>query len=311
MRRLLDDFAQTFDLSHRTGGRPLEEWIIELLTETDSGNEPDWGKLGPRQEIMSLESPALKFNYLPHLFPDMDEHLRLAHKLQFGLLPTTVPDDSFLSISAVMESYCHLSGDLFGWEGLSSGDFFIWMFDVAGHGVRSGTASAVLRTLIAAEPERNDPALLAANLNEAICDCLRPHVDAFYATALFMRIRRDGSALYASAGHQPLLVRRAAGGVETFEPTGIPVGMLRGSDFEAIPFELSPGDKFLLFTDGVTELASDFDDHFGLRRLREFMESRHVSPAELTDGLHATLKEFSNLEFLSDDLAFVAGSLQD
>jgi sigma-B regulation protein RsbU (phosphoserine phosphatase) len=309
MRRLLDDFAQTFDLGYRTGGRTLEDWIVELLTEIDERNEPDWGKLGPRQEIMSLESPALKFYYLPHLFPDMDEHLRLAHKLQFGLLPTDLPEGSFVSISAVMESYCHLSGDLFGWEGLSSGDFFIWMFDVAGHGVRSGTASAVVRILIAAEPERDDPALFAANLNEAICNCLRSHVSSFYATALLMRIRPDGSALYASAGHQPFLVSRARGDVDSFEPTGIPVGMLRGSSFDSIPLQLDPDDTFLFFTDGVTELANDFDEHYGLKRLKQFMKTGFGTAGELTDSLHSTLREYSNLDFLSDDLAFVAGRI--
>jgi sigma-B regulation protein RsbU (phosphoserine phosphatase) len=184
------------------------------------------------------------------------------------------------------------------------------MFDVAGHGVRSGTASAVVKTLIEAEPERDDPAALAANLNESICDSLRSHIRAFYATALFMRIRRDGTALYASAGHQPFLVGRANGSVDSFEPTGIPIGMLRGSSFESIPLELEPGDTFLFLTDGVTELSNDFDEHFGLARLMEFMKSDFKTAGELTDDLHATLSDFSNLDFLSDDLAFVAGRLK-
>jgi sigma-B regulation protein RsbU (phosphoserine phosphatase) len=310
MRRLLDDFAAIFDLSYRAGGRTLEERISDLLDTIDASSAPDWGKLGSRQKITSMESSALRFYYLPHLFPEMGDTLRLAHKLQFGLLPIDLPENSFISISAVLESYCHLSGDLFGWEGLSDGDFFIWMFDVAGHGVGSGAASAVVRTLIEAEPERDDPAMLAANLNEAICDCLRSHINSFYATALFMRIRRDGTALYTSAGHQPFLVARAGGTIDSFEPTGIPIGMLRESSFESIPLELAPGDNFLLFTDGVTELANDFDEHFGMKRLTEFLKSGLETPGEITDGLHSTLREFSNLDFLSDDLAFVAGTLK-
>jgi sigma-B regulation protein RsbU (phosphoserine phosphatase) len=309
MRRLLDDFSLTFDLSYRVGGRTLEDQICDLIDRIEAGSSPDWGTSGAKEEILSYESRQLKFYYLPHLFPGMDQKLRLAHKLQFGLLPTDLPEDSILSLSAVMESYCHLSGDLFGWEGLANGDFFLWIFDVSGHGVRSGTASAVIKTLIDAEPERNDPAALLANLNEALCNCLRSHVSSFFATGVFMRIRRDGSVLYASAGHQPFLVRRESGGVDTFESTGMPIGMLREATWESLPLELAPQDIFLLFTDGLTDLADDFDRHFGLDRVTDFLRGELERPGALTASLYETLSNYCNLDFLSDDIAFVAGKV--
>ena len=53
-----------------------------------------------------------------------------------------------VAIAAVLESYCHLSGDLFGWEARRDGKFLIWIVDMAGHGLRAGLASAILRTLV-------------------------------------------------------------------------------------------------------------------------------------------------------------------
>jgi serine phosphatase RsbU (regulator of sigma subunit) len=253
MQRLLDDFALTFDLSYRLGDRTLEERIRSLIERIETGFSPEWGTSGDKKEVLNYESSELKFYYLPHLFPGMDQKLRLAHKLQFGLLPTELPEDSFVSLSALMESYCHLSGDLFGWEGLPNGDFFLWLFDVSGHGVQSGTASAVIKTLIDAEPERNDPAVLLANLNETLCSCLRSHVSSLFATAIFLRIRRDGTALYGSAGHQPFLV--------------------------------------------------------GLERVIEFLGGEFETPGELTDALLKRLSDYANLDYLSDDIAFVAGEL--
>ena len=81
----------------------------------------------------------LDFYYRPHLFPEMDPALRLGHRLQFDLLPRHLPEGSPLRIAAVLESYCHLSGDLLGWR-LEEDELFLWIADVSGHGVRAGLA---------------------------------------------------------------------------------------------------------------------------------------------------------------------------
>ena len=86
MRRLLEDFDALFDLTYLVGDTPLGE----LLERTVSGlDQPcqNWGTKGRREEIFSETGRFVSFYYRPHLFPGMDLKLRLAHELQYRLLP--------------------------------------------------------------------------------------------------------------------------------------------------------------------------------------------------------------------------------
>ena len=148
MKRLLDDLAARFDLEQQVRGLRLGELIERADVDLDTSPLQDWGTPGPPDDVASVSRGLVDLHYVPHLFPEMDLKLRLAHRLQYHLLPTEVPADAPLSIAAVLESYCHLSGDLFSWDMLPDGNFLIWIVDVAGHGLETGLASAVLKVII-------------------------------------------------------------------------------------------------------------------------------------------------------------------
>jgi hypothetical protein len=190
VRELVTELGKAFDLSTALGDRTLGAAVEDRIRTLELGGTPEWGTDGSLKQLAKEESGALDFYYRPHLFPGMDPALRLGHRLQFDLLPRHLPEKSPLRIAALLESYCHLSGDLLGWR-LEGNELFLWIVDVSGHGVRAGLAAATLHFLIDSIEEGLPPALFAERINEGVL-AARNSDDprALFATAIFLRVTR-------------------------------------------------------------------------------------------------------------------------
>jgi len=309
MQPLLDDFATLFDLDCRVRGARLGDLVVRAIDDLEARTLPDWGSPGPADRYDAERRRSLDFYYAPHLFPEMELSLRLAHKLQFHMLPRDVPPSAPLSIAAALESYCHLSGDLFGWEALADGKFLIWIVDLSGHGVQAGLSSAVLKVLIDNSRQRGRVGSLAAELNQMFPGCLREDRGNRFATGFFMALSGDGSARYTSAGHPPVLLRRDDGRIEDLTSNGLPIGMFPDRRYSETEIRLDPGDTMLLYTDGVLETTNKDGELFGLGRLRELLQSEFEEPRSLTDCLYRKIAEHQDMERLHDDVTFVAARM--
>lgn len=310
MNRLIAEFDKIFDLDHRVRGTRLKDLIVRAIEEVEQHELPEWGTEGPTHQVDSAAGPFVDFYYAPHLFPGMDVLLRLAHKLQFHMLPREVPPDAPLSIAAVLESYCHLSGDLFGWETLEDGGFLIWIVDVSGHGVRAGLASAMLKVLIDSLRQRVHVGSLAMELNDLFHGSLREDKGNLFATGFFLSISADGSAHYVSTGHPPMLLRRRNGEIEEMASNGIPLGMFPGREFKADPLQLESDDTMLLFTDGLVETTNEDGKFFGIDRLRDFMQPEPDTPRSTTHRLFQNVSGYQNMDELDDDVTYVVARMR-
>lgn len=310
MQILLNDFARSFDLDHRVHGTRLGDLVQQAIRRLEAEDLPKWGSSGPADHRKTRHGRSFDFNYTPHLFPGMELHLRFAHELQFGMLPREVPAGAPISIAAVLESYCHLSGDLFGWEMLADGRFLIWIVDIAGHGVRAGIASAVLKLLVENLRQRGRIGSLVTELNDIFVGCLRKDADNLYATAFFMALSDDGSACYASAGHPPVLLRREHGKIEELASTGMPIGMFPDRLYTATEVRLQSDDTMLLYTDGLVETTNHKGVFFGIERLRRHMSSKFDTPRSLTDSLYLSISGYQDMATLNDDVTFVAARVK-
>ena len=305
MLRLLENFDELFDLSYQVGDTALGELLERTLSELDNPGQ-NWGAEGRREELFEESEHSVSFYYRPHLFPGMDLKLRLAHELQCRLLPRQLPQGSPASISSVLESYCHLSGDLFGWEMLDDGRFLIWIADMAGHGVRAGLASAVLRVLIDTLPRRNKIGPWVSDLNQALHDCLKPECSSLYATLFLMTLDSDGNAAYCSAAHPPVLLRRSSGEIEELVSLDRPVGLFGDTPYRTADFRLESEDCLLLYTDGLVEATGWDGEPFGCQRLRDLLVKKSADPRELTKSIYREITRRQDIDKLEDDVTFLA-----
>jgi sigma-B regulation protein RsbU (phosphoserine phosphatase) len=235
----------------------------------------------------------------------MDEALKLGHAVQFHLLPRELPPDSPVDAAAALESYCHLSGDLFGWRSESDGKLTLWLLDVSGHGVRAGFAAVAMKLLLT-EMESELPLTEIPKQLERRFEAVRNPDDTvlLYATGVFLQIDSDGGIDYVSAGHQPMLLCREDGTVESLPATGMPVALIPGNPWQGGESRLNTRDTLLLFSDGLVELRNDVGEEFGIDRVSSVLRRGGRAP-EIADNLLRAIEDFHDLERLDDDLSLI------
>jgi len=92
----------------------------------------------------------------------------------------------------------------------------------------------------------------------------------------------------------------------TWQVTGTPVGLIEPTEFEVIEARLSPGDKVVIYSDGVTEAQNREGAFFGKRRLREVLEARAAgSCTAIHDAVQDAVTHFTEGAPQSDDITLV------
>ena len=307
---VFEHLAESFRLDHVIGDRTLRDLLEETLRELDADETPTWGPTGgSTSDLVRVADGPLTFAYRPHLFPDMSADLRLGHEVQFHLLPRTLPMDAPVEIAAVLESYCHLSGDLFGWRQEPDGRFSVWVVDVSGHGVRAGFAAVVLKLLISRSEPGLPPDRLIRWIEDRFLEARNPHDGrCLYATGLFLIVDADGRMEYASAGHPPFLVRRTHGTVSTHEATGPPIALIPGCPSNLRGLQLTADDLVVMYTDGLVEAHGRDRDALGIDGLIEFLSARTGRPSETASALLGHVGTSLDMDRLDDDVSFLVMS---
>jgi sigma-B regulation protein RsbU (phosphoserine phosphatase) len=308
--RLVTDVLRRLESSFRldveVAGRPLRDVLERTVRESLAREELRFGASGPARELASVSGGALSFHYRPHLFPGMEEVLRLGHHVQFHQLPREIPPCSPVLVAAVLESYCHLSGDLFGWRCEPDGRFLLWLFDVSGHGVRAGFAAVILKILLEAlDPAQPLTAMAARLEDEFAAICAPDNRPILYATGVFLRLDAAGRGELMSAGHPPVLVSRSAGAIEEHEATGLPLALLSGTERSALPISLHPDDTVLLYTDGLVEATNARGEQLGLGPVSALLADRPSSPSATAAEVYRLLEDHHDLDRLDDDVTFL------
>jgi serine phosphatase RsbU (regulator of sigma subunit) len=306
LQLLLTELGRAFDLDCPIGDETINEKVRQRLEALLKVESPNWGTPGHLSEISLQDAGVLQFYYRPHLFPDMSESLRLGHALQFDLLPRTLPANSPLQISALLESYCHLSGDLIGWH--QDGDELVfWIADVSGHGVRAGLVAAVMYFMISTLDPSLRPADLVAKLNRQMVTARRTEdPQALFSTAFVVRMDAEGKGSYTSAGHPDMLIRRADDSVEPLASTGMPIGLFEDSEYRSHDLELRANDSLFLFTDGVVEVHDEAGIEFGREGLQKAVQDAPNNPEALIRTVYSSVTSHCPSHALDDDMTLLA-----
>ncbi len=183
-----------------------------------------------------------------------DPEQRVARDMQASLLPTVFPADPRWAVHAVGEPAAIVGGDFFDAFSLPDGRLVIAVADVAGKGVRAAMLMAVTRTLI--RDLASGGAGPGATLERANTVLMDSNPDSLFVSVLLGVYDPGRGALrYANAGHpRGLVVPRGAGAaVPVAGATGTVLGALAEARWGEGTVELLPGDRLVLFTDGVSE----------------------------------------------------------
>ena len=115
---------------------------------------------------------------------------------------------------------------------------------------------------------------------------------------------------YAGAGHPPLLFSsRSNGRARCIEQNGLFLGMFPEAVYSSLEIPLKPGDRYVLYTDGLPEAKNAADEEFGLARCKQFLESHPLlTAAGLADQMLGEIARWSARSsgcFQEDDITLI------
>ncbi len=232
--------------------------------------------------------------------------LEIARQIQFTLLPKLEGGPGEVEVHARYVPAGAVAGDFY--DVLSNGQGLgVLIADVSGHGVPAALSASMLKVALHAQAAQiAQPEELLAGLNRTLNGML---VSQFVTAAYVFIDTARRELYYAGAGHPPILVWRCADGrVEQLLENGLLLGPFLSAKFTTRLSTFAPGDRCLLYTDGLVEAMSRRGEEFGAERLSEALASSASAPAGAAcDALLAQVTEWSrgSVGGQEDDLTFV------
>ena len=182
-----------------------------------------------------------------------------------------------------------VAGDFFDFLKTSETSLTILVADVSGHGVPAALVASMLKVSFAAQREHaNSPALVLAGLNTMLCGSLGGQ----YVTVACAAIDLAANTItYAGAGHPPgLLFRKKHGDVLPLAENGLFIGPFPQAAYSDMAVTFEPGDKLLLYTDGIVEAVGLDGLEFGQKNVEELLRvSRDTKPELFIEELFAKI----------------------
>ena len=238
-----------------------------------------------------------------------DREVALAQSVQRKLQPETYErEEAGIAFAGLNELCEDASGDYYDClVELPGGKIAVAIGDVSGHGLQAALVMAETRAYLRAFVKTIDSlARVVQLLNDALVLDLSDGRFLTFFAALIDPV--TGEVEWCNAGHNPPILRRAAGGtVTTLNATDPIIGILDGRDYHVgEPFTLEPGDAILLYTDGVTEARNTAGDLMGEPHLHALFENvEDGTAAAMLASLRRSVHEFTGPVAVDDDLTMI------
>jgi sigma-B regulation protein RsbU (phosphoserine phosphatase) len=262
-------------------------------------------RLGEQNQRLKQQRDALNQAY-----QQIQNDLAAAARIQRDLLPTSSRPMAPLVGAWVFLPAAHVSGDSFNFVPLSERLIGFYLLDVSGHGIPAALMSTgvshslvPLSGTVGLPEDYLDPARLLAKLNRDLC---RPDGEMTnYATMIYGVIdRHSGEGQLAIAGHPPPMILRHTGQIDTLDIGGLPIGMFSHASYDAQSFVLGPGDRIILYSDGITECFDANGQAFELERFQAALTAQSEAPAAVAlEQLESLVRAWRGGAPFDDDIS--------
>jgi len=235
----------------------------------------------------------------------IENELATAREIQTSILPRGSPELKNLRITAAYRPMTAVAGDFYDFISLDENRVGILVADVSGHGVPAALIAAMIKVALQSVVLcAHDPREVLRGLNRILSGQFH---DQFVTAAYLWFDSENRRALYSAAGHPPL-IRSSGSTLERIESNGIVFGVMPDPDYPVCEIPISPGDRFLLYTDGVIEPENASGEFFGNHKLEEIVRKYQSSlPSELLDQLLAAIRHWQPTSMVQqDDITIIA-----
>ena len=251
------------------------------------------------------------------LHTSIERDLEQARLLQHALVRRWEEDFGAAEVTLLLRSSGHVGGDLVGFFKADAGRVGLYGIDVSGHGIASALMSARLAGYLSTSDRRQNVAMaapdsptregirpsgVAMRLNDLALDEMDTET---YYTLLYADLElATGRVSFVQAGHPPPLVLRADGTVEFVGGGGLPIGLIGGAEWDDEALRLAPGDRLLVYSDGVTECEDPMGamlEEPGLARIAS--DHARLGGRPFLEAILGDLQSYAGCEDFGDDVS--------
>ncbi|HUP61017.1 MAG TPA: PP2C family protein-serine/threonine phosphatase [Thermoanaerobaculia bacterium] len=235
-----------------------------------------------------------------------------ANRIQAALLPLEPPSLAGISVASHYRAATEIGGDYFDFLPQPDGDVGIAFGDVSGHGLTSGIVMAMAKAALLVQVGYDSaPRAVLEVLNDIV---MKTAPRRILMTFFFgMLDPRTQMLRFASAGHlDPYVYRAASGRLEALSSWGFPLGVRRRDPFREHIVEFVPGDRLVLYSDGLIEAIDDDGEPFGFDRFEKTIAvNGHLSADEMKKALLNTIRKFTRNRPPEDDQTLVVVAFEE
>ncbi len=238
--------------------------------------------------------------------------LNVATQIQADMLPRifpAFPDRNEFDLFASMHPAKEVGGDFYDFFLVDDDHIALVMADVSGKGVPAALFMVIAKTLIKNQAQLGkSPAEILKNVNEQLCE--GNEAELFVTVWLAIIEISTGRGVAANAGHEHPTIRRADGLYELVEYRhSAAVATVEGIRFREHSFELHPGDRLFVYTDGVPEATDAHNVLFGNERMLAALNSDpEAAPEQLLRNVRAAIDAFVGDAPQFDDITMLSFS---
>jgi hypothetical protein len=186
----------------------------------------------------------------------VSSELEAARSVQELLIPLVKPLTPGFEVDSIYNPANEVGGDFFHVQAIGDHGMLVVIGDVAGKGLKAAMNVSMLMGALRRTSEQN-PARILESLNRVLVG-----TDSF-TTCQAAWFGLNGELVLANAGHLPPYLNSQ----EVAVAGGLPLGVLPEIHYEELRLYLHPGDRILLFSDGVVEARKASGELFGFDRV--------------------------------------------
>jgi len=229
---------------------------------------------------------------------EIQKELEVARRIQLSILPAEFPNSTHFRVAARYVPMTSVAGDFYDYIVADDHQAGLLIADVSGHGVPAALIASMVKLAAASQrPIAADPSRLLSGMNSALFG----NTQEQFVTAAYVHLNAESRELrYSAAGHPPMLLLRKSEIIEVKE-NGLMLASFDFAVYSTATRRLEPGDRILLYTDGIVEASNASGDFLGHAALCELLrKTAGFSSSEAADSIMSSVQQWAAKQ--EDDL---------
>ena len=235
----------------------------------------------------------------------VEKQLQIASEVQSRLLPQSSPLINGYDFAGLCIPTYEIGGDYFDYIKIDEDNLAIAVADVSGDGIPAALIMTAFRALLRSQVKLfKDPSAFMKLINIQLSEFTRKKdfVTAFYG---ILNIKNHNFT-YTNCGHNPPMIFKNGKDFSFLDKGGPSLTFIENADFISGSVILNPGDRVVLYTDGVIEIFNNQNEEFGIDRLKDVIKLfPNLSAEKLLNEVINETKSFSKSDFYKDDYTLV------